>query len=1477
MNILITTNPGVLNDVVAGDQISFTVIYDNDVGDVTTTGLGLRIHFNSAELEGIDFSNVFQQDLQTFGQVVVDDDLDADNDANTDKFIQFSWASFGNNFPGAGNLPQDLVTFTFDVGAAFDGELVNFSAQSLPIDLGGFGQPGFIPTSLAINPGLSALDDAVTTDEDNAVAGDVLANDVGGQGALTVAAVNGVAGDVGSEVVLASGARLTVNSDGTFNYDPTGRFDGLAVGASDTDSFAYTATDTSGSTNDATVTITINGVNDAPVADPDTIAATEDAVATANIIANDQELDQGDVLTVTAVDGVAGNVGQQVTLTSGALLTVNADGSLVFDPNGQFETLGAGASAQEQFFYTISDGNGGADGSTVTIDIAGVNDAPVAGDDAVTTTEDAAVAGSVLGNDADVDQGDVLTVGAVNGEAGSVGSQVTLASGALITLNADGTFDYDPNGQFEALAIGASAADSFSYTVQDGNGGNDTGTVSVTVNGVNDAPDAIDDVIATDEDSGTTGSLIGNDVDVDGDPLVVSAVNGQAGDVGSALTLGSGAALTVNADGTFVFDPNGQFESLAAGATATDSFTYTISDGNGGSDSATATVTITGVNDEPDAVDDAVTVTESGTVTGAVLTNDVDVDDGDALTVTAVNGVAASVGASVVLPSGATLTLNADGTFSYDAATSALFDALAAGATGNDSFTYSISDGNGGTDTASVDVTVTGENDAPVATDDQFTTDEATQISGNVITNDVDVDADVLAVSAVDGVAANVGSQVALASGALLTLNADGTFDYDPNGQFEGVGVGQTATDSFTYTATDPGGLTDTATATVTINGLNDAPDAVDDTFSIPQNGLFTGDLIANDIDVDGDTLTLVAFGNNDLTGGVTTFVDVDGSVLNFNADGTFTFDPNNAFDDLGQGQTRDVSFTYTIDDGNGGTDTANATITVNGQNEVPVAADDAATTTEDAAITGNVLANDDDPEGDALTVAAVNGAAGNVATQIVLNSGALLTINANGDFNLDPNGALEALGTGDTQVETVTYTADDGFGGQDDATLTITITGVNDAPVAGDDAFTTTEDDAFAGSLLGNDADAEGDVITVAAVNGQTADVGSQVTLASGALLTVNADGSFSYDPNGQFELLRAGESDTDAFDYTVTDPEGATDDATVTFTIQGVDEPIITTNGSAGEDLLAVDNGRDSLTGEAGDDTLAGGAGDDLLDGGTENDILIGQERATAIFSGSHEDFEITAMNARDVELFNRLLGLDGQALDANSPAFVVRDTNAGDGDAGDDRVQVGALQFDDRSFQIDDSGLLTLSDQDDTFNGGNRGEAVDGGAGSDTLNGGFGNDLLADRAGADLLDGGGGIDLLVAGHSDGAAVSFTGGADADVFQLRAADGNDLSVNLGITDFADGTDLIDLSQLRSGAAQELTFADLLISDVAGDAVIDLSNLTTADGGQVSGQVTVTGAGGTLDAADFSFDGDGLPGGLADFDQFLGAAEQVV
>jgi VCBS repeat-containing protein len=110
------------------------------------------------------------------------------------------------------------------------------------------------------------------------------------------------------------------------------------------------------------------------------------------------------------------------------------------------------------------------------------------------------------------------------------------------------------------------------------------------------------------------------------------------------------------------------------------------------------------------------------------------------------------------------------------------------------------------------------QDNAPVAVNDSNWTDQSTPVSGNVLANALVPKGDTLTVNAVNGSAANVGKQIALPSGALVTLNADGSYTYNPNGAFNSLSAGQSATDSFTYTAVDARGLrTNTATVTITI------------------------------------------------------------------------------------------------------------------------------------------------------------------------------------------------------------------------------------------------------------------------------------------------------------------------------------------------------------------------------------------------------------------------------------------------------------------------------------------------------------------------------------------------------------------------------------------------------------------------------------------------------------------------------------
>ena len=199
--------------------------------------------------------------------------------------------------------------------------------------------------------------------------------------------------------------------------------------------------------------------------------------------------------------------------------------------------------------------------------------------------------------------------------------------------------------------------------------------------------------------------------------------------------------------------------------------------------------------------------------------------------------------------------------------------------------------------------------------------------------------------------------------------------------------------------------------------------------------------------------------------------------------------------------------------------------------------------------------------------------------------------------------------------------------------------------PDAVDDIVTTDEDTAVTGDVLTNDSDVNGDPLTVTEVNG-TADIGSQITLPSGALLTLNADGTFDYDPNGQFESLNDGDTATDSFTYTVSDGTDSST-ATVTVSIDGVDEPLNLEgtnqpdilNGAGGNDTLFGGNAPDELFGDGGDDSLNGGNGPDTLTGGAGNDILTGgQGRDLFVLAAGDGTDTINDFETPDV------IGLDG-----------------------------------------------------------------------------------------------------------------------------------------------------------------------------------------------------------------------------------------
>ncbi len=359
-----------------------------------------------------------------------------------------------------------------------------------------------------------------------------------------------------------------------------------------------------------------------------------------------------EVETSTGVAGVRGSI---------LIVTVGGNGTtLITNEEGNIYAIGQGVELQ------IPEGRTGIIVSGQQPEL--VNDPPVAEDDTAITDEDNPVtvtAPGVLNNDSDPDVGDTLTVTAVN-TSGTVG--------AVNAWDADGSFTYNPNGQFEYLQAGNSTIDSFTYTVSDGNGGTDTATVTITINGVNDAPTGIsldNSSVAENQPSGTAvGNFSTTDPDT-GDTFTYNLVSGEGDDENASFTIADSQLRTV---ASFDYETK---NSYSIRVRTTDSGTLYYEEA--------FNITVTNANDPPVAVDDSNTTPENTPVTIDVLNNDSDID-GDTL---AVDSVTQGTSGSVT---------NNGNDVTYTPAP---------GFSGTDSFTYTISDGNGGTDMATVTVTVT--------------------------------------------------------------------------------------------------------------------------------------------------------------------------------------------------------------------------------------------------------------------------------------------------------------------------------------------------------------------------------------------------------------------------------------------------------------------------------------------------------------------------------------------------------------------------------------------------------------------------------------------------------------------------------------------------------------------------------------------------------------------------------------------------
>jgi VCBS repeat-containing protein len=902
-------------------------------------------------------------------------------------------------------------------------------------------------TVTCVNDPPVAVNDSATFNEDAAAAPiPVLTNDTDVENdAKTISSAT----DPAHGTVTLSGG--TAGARTTLTYQPDAEYCNNPPGTT-LDTFQYTIN--GGSV--ATVSVTVNCIDDAPVPHNDAAGVNEDAAATAvDVLANDTDVDGGP----KTINSVTQPPNGTVEITGGGT-------GVTYLPNPNYCNNNGGTA--DKFTYTLNGGNTG----TVSMTVFCVDDAPVAAHDSRSLTEDdAATALTLLANDTDIDGGTKEVASFTQPTHGTVTGVGT--SGHWTDLK------YQPNANYCNFPGGA-PSDDFTYTL---NGGS-VATVSITVDCVDDRPVANNDsATVTEDDSATSIPVMGNDTDVDGGPMGILSVTQPAN--GTVDTSGNGAVLT--------YKPNANYCNTPPG-TNKDTFTYTLNGGN----TATVSMTVNCVDDDPVAVNDSASATEgAGATTVPVLTNDTDIDAGPK---TITSAGPASHGTVNVTGGGSGLT--------YTVSDSYCDTPSGPPISPSDSFSYTL---NGGS-TATVSMTLVCVDDPPHAVNDSDT------VAGNsaansigVLANDTDVDSGPKSISSFTqpshGVVDGTGP-----------TNAWTDLTYDPTNGYCGP-------DSFSYT--DNGGSSATVSITVDCSG---APTAVDDSKTVTEDANATAiDVIANDTDTDGGTNTVDS-----------TTQPANGSVVITGGGSGLTYKPNANYCNTQSGGTADT-FNYTL---NGGS-TGQVSVTVTCVDDAPVATNDVATTAEDAgATTVLVLANDNDIDGGPKTVSSVTqGAHGTVA---IADGGNSVT------YDLDEAYCDNASGPPASPSDSFTYKLNGGSQG----TVSVTITCTDDSPSAVDDSFTVLgESSSNPLTVLANDTDA--DAGPKAITEATDPDHGT-VHLTGSTSLTYTPDPGYCSDPGT-----------TDDFGYTLSGGSSAT----VHVTVDCSQPPV------ANDDTASVNEG-DTLT---------------------------------------------------------------------------------------------------------------------------------------------------------------------------------------------------------------------------------------------------------------------------------------------------------
>ncbi|MEQ8603642.1 MAG: tandem-95 repeat protein [Marivibrio sp.] len=878
---------------------------------------------------------------------------------------------------------------------------------------------------------------------------------------------------------------------------------------------------------------------------------------------------------------------------------------------------------------------------------------------------------------------------------------------------------------------------------------------------------------------------------------------------------------------------------------------------------------------EIDAVDDGTqTLAEGGeSVSGALLDNDVANNGAEvtAFSYTAEDGSTQSADAGQTVDTQyGSLTVNADGSYTYVSDASEDHSA----GTLSESFTYTLSNGVE-SDTAGFTIEVT--DGVPTAVDDATASVEegAAAVTGNVMDND-DEGPDGATLTSFEYTDANGAAQTAQAGATVttqngsLTVNSDGSWSFAPNASVDND-AGAVA-DGFSYTITDADGDVSTAEQAIEITD-GAGPIASDDAAQGVAEGSNTiaGNVLNNDVEGSDGAVTVTGFTYTDESGATQQGVvgqptNTQYGTLTVNADGSWSY-TSDASETHSGGDLSDP-FTYTIADSDGSESSATQYISVT--DGVPTAVDDdlGQVSEGDGAITGNLMANDDQgPDGASVTGFTYTDANGDEQTaqagETVTTRTGELTVNADGGYSFQVNASVDHS-QGDLRAESFTYTITDADGDESAATATLDIADSAD-PTA--DAVAAdgegAEDQWIALNVDANLTTGDGSsnpTITLSGLpTGALLSAGVALGGGSFALQAADLDGLQMKAPedfSGEVELTLSVSSEDDDGDQ-ASDSETFTvfvspvvdqidltaENATATYQPGpgegGSGETGVTETGTDGDDVIAGGAGDDVLTGGAGDDTIDGAAGDDVIDG-DGGDASGGAAGSEGVQSGSgytlvealseHGDYTI-AYDGNDAGTGDSGLRLTsmGKLSTDEGDAQVLRIRNSSDEDREVTLDRYGSGEEHTITIPANSETYFTADSAEGTYRLFEDGQQVDVKVHFDEA---FTSSLeVADPSGSasydDVLEGGAGDDVIDGQQGDDVIY----GDEAEPAEATGTFTAPLTITTGDND-VDGSET--LSVTISGAPEGAVF-----TNTAGDSFSGASShtLTPAqlDGLQVS------------------------------------------